>query len=126
MQLKFYSRLLRYRTSQVNEARTDSHIVTLVGHEFSILLSCWDLYGRPRRTGGEHQGRCSSQIPLAGPTPSADPTDVLCTYEGTTATNGAGFLMKWSCFGRAMMGEGHSHNANPGNSDMNCIVFFVQ
>ena len=35
--------------------------------------------------------------------------------------------MKWSCFGRIriMMGEGHSHNANPGNSGMYVVATMV-
>ena len=35
--------------------------------------------------------------------------------------------MKWSCFGRTriMMGEGHSHNANPGNSGMYVVATMI-
>ena len=44
-------------------------------------------------TGGEYQGKYSTQIPLAGPTPSADPTDVMYSIRGTAAKDLAGSLM---------------------------------
>ena len=56
-------------------------------------------------TGGEQQGNYSTQIPLAGPTPSANPADIMYAFARRRRRRYSGAPHE-VC--KTMVGEGHS------------------